>query len=157
MNNDLVKSAISSVIGTTFMTIFSIVTSEKKDRQFREPEILSKLLEVFPLNKSNRVALGWIAHYLTGMTFNMANQAILNKLKTSPTFFNGLLLGGFNGAIGVAIWKAIFEAHPSPPRISLNRYLAHLMFAHLIFAALANVSMKGVNKVSTKEISTVLT
>jgi hypothetical protein len=155
MENNLAKSALTGVIGTTFMTIFSIITSEKKGRQFREHEILIKLLKAFPISKSNRVALGWIAHYLTGMTFNMANQAILKKLKTSPTFFNGLILGGLNGAIGIAVWKLIFETHPSPPKISLNRYLAHLMLAHLVFASLANLSMKGVSKESTKELSTV--
>lgn len=144
MTNDLVKSALTGVIGTSFMTLFSIITSEKKNRQFKEPEILGMLLKNLPINKGNRIAIGWIAHYLTGVAFNVVNQNILKKLHSSPTFFNGLLLGAVNGAVGVAIWKAIFEAHPNPPKISMNRYLAHLMLAHLIFAALSNVSMKKV-------------
>lgn len=151
MNNDLLKSAVSGVIGTTFMSLFSVLTSETKKEQFKEHQILSDLLKKVPLNKNNRLALGWIAHYLTGVSFNMANQAILNKLKTSPTFFNGLLLGALNGAVGIAIWKAVFEAHPSPPNINLKKYLAHLVLAHLVFASLANVSMKSVTKKSEKE------
>lgn len=153
MNNNLAKSAISGVMGTTFMTLFSIITSEKKNRQFREHEILSMLLKAFPVEKSNRVAIGWIAHYMTGVAFNTVNQSILRKLEKSPTFFNGLLLGAVNGTIGIAIWKTIFELHPNPPKISLNRYLAHLMLAHLVFASMANVTMKGVTPTHKKAVT----
>ncbi|HEX2935484.1 MAG TPA: hypothetical protein VHO72_09045, partial [Bacteroidales bacterium] len=139
MNNNLAKSAFSGVIGTTFMTLFSIFASEKRGRQFREPEILSMLLKDLPINKSKRIIIGWIAHYMVSVSFNMVNQKLLDKLQKSPTFLNGVLLGAVNGAVGLAIWKAIFEAHPSPPKIGLNRYLAHLFLAHLIFASLANV------------------
>lgn len=155
MNNNLAKSAISGVTGTTFMTLFSIITSEKKNRQFREHEILSMLLKIFPLQKSNRVAIGWIAHYLTGVAFNTVNQNILAKLQKSPTFLNGLLLGALNGTIGIAVWKTIFMIHPNPPKISLNRYLAHLMLAHLVFASMANVTMKGISHKQTKELATI--
>lgn len=143
MNTDLVKPALSGAIGTTCMTLFSIITSEKKKRQFREYEILTMLLKEFPVSKSNRVALGWIAHYLTGIAFNVANQKLLKLLKTKPTLLNGILLGVANGIIGIVIWKTIFKIHPSPPAISLNRYLPHLMLAHLIFGAFSNVSMRG--------------
>jgi len=155
MNNDLVKSALTGVIGTSVMSLFSIITSENKNKQFKEHEILSMLLKSFPLNKSNRVALGWILHYATGMSFSILNQKILKKLETSPTFFNGVLLGAVNGTIGIAIWKAIFEIHPSPPNINLKRYLAHLMIAHIVFAALSNVTMKGVSKKPTPQLSTI--
>jgi hypothetical protein len=154
MNNNLAKSAISGVMGTTFMTLFSIITSEKKNRQFREHEILSMLLKTFPIQKSNRVALGWLAHYMTGVAFNTINQYVLRKLQKTPTFFNGLMLGAANGAIGIAVWKTIFEIHPNPPKISLNRYLAHLMLAHLVFASMANVTMKRVTQAPTKELAT---
>lgn len=147
MNSHVLKSAASSIPGTTGMTVFSILTSQKKHQQFREHEILSALLKIFPLNERTRNALAWTGHYGMGMAFNVINQQLLKKLKGSPTFLNGLLLGAVNGAIGITIWKIIFELHPSPPKINLNRYLAHLMIAHLVFAGLSNVSMKSADKV----------
>jgi len=153
MNNVLIKSAITGAIGTSFMTLLSIITSEQKGRQFREPEILGSLLKPLPLNKNSRLAIGWIAHYITGMGFNMVNQALLKKIKTSPTLFNGLLLGAANGAVGIAIWKAIFEVHPSPPRISQQKYLAHLLLAHIVFAAFSNISMKGMTNKPAYKLS----
>lgn len=147
MNSHVLKSAASSIPGTTGMTVFSILTSQKKHQQFREHEILSALLKIFPLNERTRNTLAWTGHYGMGMAFNVINQQLLKKLKGSPTFLNGLLLGAVNGAIGITIWKIIFELHPSPPKINLNRYLAHLMIAHLVFAGLSNVSMKSADKV----------
>jgi hypothetical protein len=150
MNVDLVKPSLSGAIGTTCMTIFSVVSSEKKNRQFREHEILAKLLEVFPIDKTNRVALAWLGHFGMGMGFNTINQALLKSINKRPTFLNGLLLGAANGLVGIAVWKAIFALHPSPPKINLNRYLAHLMLAHLVFAAFSNISMKGITKNTTR-------
>lgn len=147
MNSQLIKSAALSVPGTTGMTVFSILTSKKKHQQFREHEILSALLKIFPFTEKTRNILAWAGHYGMGMAFNAINQQMLKKIKSSPTLLNGLLLGAANGAIGITIWKIIFELHPSPPKINLNRYLAHLMIAHLVFAGLSNLSMKTVNKV----------
>ncbi len=142
MSSQLLKSAVSSIPGTTGMTFFSILTSQKKNEQFREHEILSALLKIFHLNEKSRKTLAWAGHYGMGMSFNVVNQQILKKLKISPTLLNGVLLGAANGAVGIMIWKLIFKLHPSPPNINLNKYLAHLMIAHLVFAALSNISMK---------------
>jgi hypothetical protein len=154
MNDNLIKSAVSDIIGSTFMSLFSELITEKKQEQFKQHHILSHLIRKMPLNQDNRLAVGWIAHYLTGVSFNVANQTIINKLRTSPTFFNGLLLGALNGSAGIAIWKAAYEPHPSSPNIRLNKYLAHLVLAHLIFASLANVSMKGISNNQEKESAT---
>lgn len=142
MSAELLKPALSGAIGTTFMTVFSSLVSEKKKRQFREHELLSDLLNVFPIEKNNRIRLALAGHYSTGMAFNIANQWILRKMKAKPTLLNGILLGALNGAIGIAVWKTIFEIHPSPPKISLKRHLAHLLLAHLIFGTLSNAGMR---------------
>ncbi|NJO69152.1 MAG: hypothetical protein HC830_07610 [Bacteroidetes bacterium] len=84
----------------------------------------------------------WAAHYSMGMAFGIANQIILRKTKANPTLLNGLLVGALNGAIGITVWKAIFEIHPSPPEINLKRHLGHLMLAHLVFAVLSNAGMR---------------
>jgi hypothetical protein len=143
MSSQILKSAASSVPGTTGMTIFSILTSQKKQEQFREHEILAALLKIFPLNDKARMTLAWAGHYGVGMAFNTINQQLLKKLKSSPTLLNGILLGAVNGAVGITIWKLIFMLHPSPPNINLNKYLSHLMIAHLVFGALSNFSMKS--------------
>jgi hypothetical protein len=152
MTSLLAKSAASSIMGTTGMTIFSILSSQKKNQQFREHEILAALLKILPINSRHRMALAWAGHYGMGMAFNMVNQLLLKKLKSSPTLLNGLLLGAANGVIGVTVWKTIFELHPSPPKINVNHYLSHLMLAHLVFAALSNVSMKSADKLSNKAL-----
>lgn len=146
MKVELIKPALLGALGTTGMTLFSILTSEKKNQQFREHEILSLLMKPLPISKTNRVALGLIGHYLTGMGFNTVNQAFLKRIKKKPTFLNGLLLGAANGVVGIAIWSVIFKLHPNPPDINLRRYLGHLMLAHLVFGASSNLTMKGVSK-----------
>lgn len=146
MNITIAKPAISGAIGTSFMTIFSALVSEKKNRQFREHKILKELLKIFPLENRNRSALAWVGHYTMGMAFNVINQYSLKKIKTPPTILNGILLGAINGIIGISIWKIIFAIHPSPPKIELNRYLAHLMLAHLVFATFSNISSNVVQK-----------
>lgn len=152
MNVDLVKPSISGAIGTSIMSLFSTVTSEKKHRQFREHEILAMLLKPLPLSKRNRLVLAWLGHYAIGIGFNTINQTLLKSLRKKPGFLNGLLVGAANGLIGIAVWKTIFALHPSPPKISLNRYLAHLMLAHLVFGAFSNISMKGISKNTSKAL-----
>lgn len=150
MNLDLVKPALTGVFGTAGMTMFSEVTTQKKNHQFREHEILSELLKVAHLKKNNRLALGWAGHFMTGMVFNIINQRILKAITLKPSILNGLLFGAANGLVGIAIWKVIFELHPSPPKINLPRYLGHLMLAHLVFAVLSNISMNGMAEESLK-------
>ena len=152
MNVDLVKPSLSGAIGTTCMTLFSVMSSEKKHRQFKEHEILAILLKPLPLSKNKRLALAWLGHYAVGIGFNTLNQTLLKSLRKKPGFFNGLLLGAANGLIGIAIWKTIFALHPKPPKINLNRYLAHLMLAHLVFGAFSNISIKGISKNTSNEL-----
>jgi hypothetical protein len=153
MTLDLVKPALAGAVGTTGMTLFSIVTSERKKHQFREHELLSELLKITPLSKNSHASMGWIGHFITEIIFNTINQNVLKAMKKRPDILNGLILGAVNGLVGIAIWKMIFELHPSPPKINLTRYLSHLMLAHLVFAVLSNVSTKGLVEKSPETLN----
>lgn len=134
-NTNLIHALLSGVAGTTAMTAFSYLVSQKQGRYFKEPEILNDLLyALLKVNRNDREPLpGFIAHYATG-TFFATCYHLLAKKKNGPSFVgNGLLFGLAFGLVGIGIWKAVFTLHPKPPSIHLRDYLAHLIVAHLIF------------------------
>lgn len=135
MNITRILSA--AVTGTTMMTLFSYLSSELTNRQFREPVILSKLIKRLPAtdkSKKNNTD-GWLLHYAVGFMFSVLYDRIWQKTRVQPTTTSGLLLGGVSGLAGAGVWKKTFDLHPNPPQLSFKKYYLHLLAAHLVFGA----------------------
>jgi hypothetical protein len=132
------KILAAGIAGTSAMTAFSYIISEKENKQFREPELLAGLLKKgIPGTPTTFAKMaGWLIHYAVGVGFTAVyNQLWKNKNDNSPSLANGLLVGGISGVAGAAVWKTSFKVHPNPPTTSFKKYYIHLVAAHLVFGA----------------------
>ena len=138
-----VKIVLASVTGTAFMSLFSYFISGRRKKQFKEPVILSTLVRntdaLQNLKKNRAHQLGWLLHYLAGLSFSMAYDQIWRKTGSRPSLQNGIVFGGVNGLVGILIWKSVIDAHPRPPLLEYKKYYSHLLAAHIVFGAFAAV------------------
>ncbi|MDB5228939.1 MAG: hypothetical protein JWN78_3132 [Bacteroidota bacterium] len=127
---------LAGIAGTTAMTLFSYAVSKIQHRNFKEPQLLGKLIHrVAPVEKKNAEKSGWLLHYATGIIFASVYYQVLKKTNVEPTVLNGLLIGGLSGIPAVGIWYAVLKLHPYPPKRTFKNYFGHLIAAHVIFGA----------------------
>lgn len=131
------KILSSAIVGTSAMTLFSYIVSEIEKENFREPEVLAKLVKKLPvdLDKTERLIAGWIGHYGIGAVFTAFYDQLWGRKVIKPGIGSGLLFGVLGGLAGVIIWKVTFMIHPRPPAKDLEDYFKHLLLAHLVFGA----------------------
>lgn len=143
-NNSLKPGKIifAGITGTSFMTAFSYLVSESKKENFREPELLGKLLYTILPDLSKRYShlTGWNLHYLVGVMFALAYSGIWEKTTVKPSLKSGLIFGLLSGVLGLSIWKLCFEIHPNPPKISFKKYYGHLLVTHLVFGLFTTIA-----------------
>lgn len=145
------KLIITSVAGTTFMTLFSHIVSELEDENFSEPRLLGRLANrLMPnISKQASILLGWAAHYTVGSMFAAPYQFYLSKQNKKPTLINSLAAGAAGGVAGIAMWKATFAAHPAPPAITYRKFYTQLFFAHMVFGAVTGATLHLLNRPKT--------
>jgi hypothetical protein len=139
-NNALSKGMItllSSVAGTTAMTIFSYWASRNKKEQFREPELLAEFIARLQNKKVNKkhTAAGFLLHYMTGLMFSAVFTQFWKFTPFKPNLKSGIMLGGLAAIDGLMVWKMTKELHPDPPKIPYKKHFMHLIPAHVIFGA----------------------
>jgi hypothetical protein len=117
------------------MTLFSYLVSETKNENFREPELLAKLLHrIIPeLKKEYSHLAGWNLHYAVGIVFTIIYSILWKKTKLKPGLKTGFVFGGISGILAVIVWKLTFAIHPNPPKTSYKKYYRHLFVTHLVF------------------------
>ncbi len=127
---------LAAAAGTAAMTLFSYLVSRKKNKDFREPRLLGKMVyrAVPEIKKSRAKVIGWILHCTTGLTFAIIYQYLLKDTKLNSNVRDGVVLGLANGVVAVGIWKATFSLHPDPPKIHFKDFYKHLVLAHVVFA-----------------------
>ena len=135
----------AGIVGTSAMTLFSYLVSERKNKNFREPELLGQLIERLPIKSSNQSAhiAGWAIHYAIGISFMVCYSKIWEHTRSKPTLSSGALLGAVNGLVGVSGWKLMFEAHPNPPAKELKPFFGHLILAHVVFGVFNVIGYKS--------------
>src|SRR6187551_577236 len=117
------QAIVPGIVGTTAMTAFSYILSEKKNKNFREPRLLAGMIDnLTPLNRHEAIKLGWLVHYSVGVFFALIYKPILEKAHIEPTVKNGAIIGGITGLFGAAIWNLTFHLHPNPPSINYRRF-----------------------------------
>jgi len=128
------------IVATSFMTAFSYIVSNIREKQFREPEILNELLsrsDLFRLKLKKTSSAGWILHYLIGWMFVILFEVVW-QLKLIPfSILYGALLGLIAGIIGIAGWQIMFWMNKNSPKITWNEYYLQLLIAHIIFGTIA--------------------
>ena len=136
---NLLKIVTSGIAATTAMSAFSYLVSEEKKKNFREPEVLGTLLKrrVSGLSKPAANAVGWGAHYGTGLVFAGLYDQLWKKTTVKPTVLSGAVLGAASGLAGILIWKATVALHPDPPVKAYKKYHKHLFLAHIVFGIAA--------------------
>lgn len=136
---DIPEALAAGVTGTTFMTLFSYLVSEAKDRNFKEPELLGTLLRrILPtMSKSNSQLSGWALHYVVGILFAMFYVWLWNGKMLKASGKSGIGLGAVSGVIGALVWHLTFRLHPSPPKTSYRKYYGHLVVTHIVFGLFA--------------------
>lgn len=138
--NSLTNIIKAGVSGTSCMTLFSYITSEKKNKNFKEPKLLGKLINrLFSINKTSSIAAGWVAHYTTGIVFATLYSGILKKTKLNNTISAGIVTGGLSGIVAVAVWHTVLKLHPVRPHVKLKNYYGHLIVTHILFGAVTMI------------------
>jgi hypothetical protein len=142
---ELIPTIKSMITGTSAMTLFSYLISEKRDQNFREPLVLADLIARFSpkIQKSDAALEGWALHYLAGFGFSYLYDRLWKSGKVKPTVFSGMLLGAASGVTGILVWKTVFKLHPNPPAKNLKKYFGHLMLAHIVFGAFSSLGYRS--------------
>lgn len=153
MNTSVVKKIVlSGMAGTTTMTLYSYFLSKKKEKRFREPQILNYLIygkeEIMmgSAEKSRLLLPGFVIHYGTGILFSSFYHLLWKKKVKAGTVKSGIGCGLTLGLVGISIWKSVFKIYPNPPKIDLNSYLGQLIIAHLIFGTTVALSSEAVSR-----------
>ena len=148
---NLFRILLAGLAGTTLMTAYSYAVAEKKRKQFKEPQILNKLLQRmdFPLEIKNKHHLaGWVLHYQVGIFFSIIYDLLWRKTSIRPTFINSVIMGAITGIFGILVWKTTFALHPNPPAIHFKEYYRQLLIAHVLFGIFAKLGyqLPGIDK-----------
>ncbi|HXR84225.1 MAG TPA: hypothetical protein VN722_07950 [Hanamia sp.] len=127
---------LAAAVGTFAMTVFSYLVSRKKNKDFREPRLLGKMVyrAIPEIKKEDSKVVGWILHCSTGLAFTITYKFLLENSKLKSNVPDGIILGLMNGVTAVGIWKAVFSLHPDPPKIKFKDFYGHLILAHVVFA-----------------------
>ncbi|MGN6646009.1 MAG: hypothetical protein ACTHJT_05725 [Cytophaga sp.] len=146
---DIAKTLSSAIGGTSLMSLFSYLISETRHRNFKEPEILSELIQrVLPDIKDKQADLaGWALHFTAGTAFTAIYDQIWEKTSIKPSIKSGAVMGALSGLAGIAIWRATIAMHPKPPMKDYHSYYKHLLLAHIFFGIAAAVSYKYTEKI----------
>ncbi len=127
----------AAVVGTGFMTIFSYIMANVKHNQFKEPELLNKLLDSSTTVSAdfgrNNIA-GWLIHFSIGVTFVIVFSLLWNFTIIDPSWFTAAVFGFGAGIIGILGWEIMFKLNAAPPDVHLKKFFVQLLFAHVIFA-----------------------
>lgn len=142
-NPDLLPVMSAGITGTSLMTLFSYLVSRLQKENFREPEILARLIYhlVPQINRRYSQVAGWNIHYLVGLLFAIYYAKLWEK-NVQPTVKSGLKLGGITGVLAMIVWMLTLNIHPAPPKIKFRRFYGHIILAHLVFGCFANIGYR---------------
>ena len=126
----IIRILVEALTGIVLMTLFSYIVSYVSNKNFKEPALLNHLLR-----RGNRDApvMGWAVHYIIGVLFTAAYEAIWLLWDVAPDIWFVLIAGTLSGITGVIGWTCMLKISSDPPQIALRDFLLQLVFAHVIF------------------------
>lgn len=142
------KIIAATVVGTTFMTLFSYVMSKNQKRNYTEPDVLSQIIAEnnSSLSKEETKPIGWAAHYGLGLGFTGVYSQIWEHTPIKPSLASGGALGAVSGLIGIMGWTQLFHLHHHTSEKYRKQYYAQLMAAHIIFGMGTAIGYKMISK-----------
>jgi hypothetical protein len=140
------ESVIPGIAGTSGMTLFSYLLSKKKQKNFKEPQLLKKLLVRTGHNRSTASVIAWTVHYLIGILFSSIIRQLCKNYGLKADLKNGVLMGGVFGLTGIIGWQATLKIHPFPPKIKKPQFFFQLLIAHVIFGVIATRTYKVIQQ-----------
>jgi len=128
---------LAGIVGTTAFTAFSYLVSKTMDKNFKEPRLLGKMVDdIMPgMQEKESQFTGWLIHYLTGVAFAGAYNALIDSTGIKPSVRNGVIAGAVSGFPAGLLWDTSLKLHPTPPRKRTANYYLHLALGHAIFGA----------------------
>jgi len=146
---------LAGITGTTAFTLFSYMVSKSTGKNFKEPELIGKMIDHPAVKVEDQVAqfAGWITHYIIGISFAAAYKKIIDSTNMKPTLTNGMITGAFSGLPATLGWHTSLSIHPVPPRKKSFDYYAQLFFGHIIFGAASFFVFGAFKKRSEKKES----
>ena len=142
------KVILSSLVGTSLMTIFSYWKAYKEKEQFEEPVMLAKLMRrstSLPIRPVYSNTLGWLLHFSIGYLFVVIYKLIWSNTSIRPGVTSGLLLGIPSGVIALLFWYTVLKLHPRAPQTHLKAHLQQLFLAHLVFGSSAGFTYRNLS------------
>lgn len=129
------RIAVGTIIGASFMTLFSYLTTYSFDKLFKEPVLLNILLKRAKFVKGRKIhwITGWFIHYGIGVIFVIIYDLLWESTAIDPSYLSGAVFGFFSGLLGITGWSIIFNIHEHQPEIDFAKYYLHLILAHIIF------------------------
>jgi hypothetical protein len=140
----------SGIIGTTAMSGFSYALAARTRKQFREPELLQKVLKRTGIQK-RKILKAWTIHYVIGILFTSLYHLLWKNKKSNPQIIEGSLLGGISGIIGILVWRSVLNSLMILRPVYRKSYYMQLFLAHIIFGSTAAFfyrkdNFKSINK-----------
>ncbi|MFA7686849.1 MAG: hypothetical protein WCY25_03165 [Moheibacter sp.] len=141
------KIIIASVVGTSFMTLYSYWKSKQENEKYVEPELLNELIdqsENLPdIDNEESHPAGWVLHYVAGVSFVGGYWLLWRKVLQQPSLVRMLSVGALSGAAGIGVWQTLFSTHENPPQNNRTGYYKQLFNAHIVFSAFALATYKA--------------
>jgi len=133
---------LASIAATSAMTLFSYIISASFRELYKEPVLLTYILNKLNLDLSTKTkaVLAWILHYFIGLIFVVAYHILWFYNILDLSFLSVLFLGAASGIIGIIGWMFMFKITDHKPRIDFKGYYIQLFFAHVIFAITATLT-----------------
>jgi len=134
-----IQLIIVTIAATTAMTFFSYVMSNTFRELYKEPVLLTFVLEKLKINLSekSKQIWAWLIHYFIGLLFVIGYHLLWSDhiLPISPLI--AVIFGAISGIIGIIGWFFLFKITHHQPQIDFKGYYIQLFFAHVIFGIVA--------------------
>ncbi len=128
-----------ALAGTALMTSFSYLASACTGRNFKEPELLARIVAGKPRGplRAPELVLGWLGHAGAGISWQLLFRHLMENRGMRPSLKNGMVLGALTGVASVLIWSSMFRASRNRVLYRPGRFYRHLVLAHIVFGIAA--------------------
>lgn len=133
----------ASLIGAAAMSIFTYSLSAALSRQFKQPVLLEKFLDMEDIRLPHIVKriLTWFAHISMGLVLGIIYYYVTPE-NYLDTWKAALIYGILGAGFGIFVWALLLKYYQYEFKIDYSGFMLHLFFAHLIFAFATIASLK---------------